>query len=113
MAGFKWDAINVNGLQEAFANTTQTWRSSSLLLIGHDQKLESTAQAVAVTHHRSHLHDVRRERDGKLQGNHFAGLQLPAESRSDAVQPSSLVRPQQVVVLPSRNTDTWTRTSKR
>jgi hypothetical protein len=55
------------------------------LLTGHDQKLESTAQAFAIAHHGAQLHNVRRERDGKLQGNNFAGLQLTAESRSDAV----------------------------
>jgi hypothetical protein len=57
-----------------------------LLLVGHDQKLESAAQAFAITHHGSQFHDVRRERDGKLQGNNFAGLQLTAEGRADAVQ---------------------------
>ena len=55
------------------------------LLVGHDQKLESAAQTVAITHHRSQLHNVRRERNGKLHGNNFAGLQRTAESRSDAV----------------------------
>ena len=56
-----------------------------LLLAGHDQKLESAVQAVAITHCGSHLHDVRRDWDGKLQGNNFADLQLTAESRPDAI----------------------------
>ena len=55
------------------------------LLAGHDQKLESAVQAVAITHHGSHLHNVRRDGDGKLEGNNFAGLQLTAEGRPDAV----------------------------
>jgi hypothetical protein len=56
-----------------------------LLLAGHNQKFESAAQAFAITHHSSQLHDVRRERDGKLQGNNFAGSQLAAEGSPDAV----------------------------
>src|SRR5271169_5334311 len=56
------------------------------LLVGHDQKLESAAQTVAITHHGSNLDDMRRERDGELQGNNFADLQLAAEGRPDAVQ---------------------------
>ena len=56
-----------------------------LLLAGHDQKLESAVQAFAIAHRGSHLHDMRRDRDGKLQGNNFAGLQLTAEGRADAV----------------------------
>src|SRR5208282_4020065 len=55
------------------------------VLAAHDQQLESAAQAVAITHRGSHLQDVRRERDGKLQGNNFAGLQLTAEGRPEAV----------------------------
>ncbi len=56
-----------------------------LLLAGHDQKLESAVQAVAITHRGSQLHDVRRDWDGKLQGNHFADLQLTAKGRPNAV----------------------------
>src|ERR1700688_3138878 len=56
-----------------------------LLLAGHNQKFESAAQAFAITHHSSQLHDVRWERDGKLQGNNFAGSQLAAEGSPDAV----------------------------
>ena len=55
-------------------------------LLGHDQELESAAQAVVITHDGSHLDDVRGERDGKLQGNNFADPQLAAEGRADAVQ---------------------------
>jgi hypothetical protein len=69
------------GVRQHYADLTQ----HQLLLVGHNQKLESAAQASAITHHGAHLHDVRRERDGKLQGNNFAGLHLTAECRPDAV----------------------------
>src|SRR5208337_1149772 len=55
------------------------------LLFGDDQKLESAAQTVAITHHGSHLDDVRRDGNGKLQGNNFANLQLAAEGRAAAI----------------------------
>ena len=55
------------------------------LLAGHDQKLEAAVQSFAITHRGSHLHDVRRAGDGKLQGNNFADPQRGAKSRPDAV----------------------------
>lgn len=56
------------------------------LLFGHDQKLESAAQAVTITHHGAELHGIGFERDGKLQGNNFAGLHLAAEGCADAIE---------------------------
>src|SRR5882762_4908745 len=69
------------GVRQYYADLVQ----HKLLLVGHNQKFESAAQAFAITHHGSQLHDVRRERNGKFQGNNFAGLQLTAEGRADAV----------------------------
>src|SRR5208283_4618502 len=70
------------GVRQDNANLTQ----QQPLLLGHNQKLESAAQTFAVTRHSSQLHLVRRERDGKLHGNNFAGLKLAAEGRPDAIQ---------------------------
>jgi hypothetical protein len=55
------------------------------VLVGENQKLESAAQAVAITRHGAQLHEVRRKWDGKLQGNNFAGLYLAAEGGPDAI----------------------------
>jgi len=55
------------------------------LFVGHDQKLKSAAQTVVITDHGSYLDDVRRDRDGKLQRNNFAYLQLAAKGRADAI----------------------------
>ena len=69
------------GVRQQYADLAQR----QLLLVGHDQKFESAPQAFAITHQGSYLHDVRRDRDGKLEGNNFASLQLTAEGRPDAV----------------------------
>ena len=71
----------LGGVRQHYAHLVEC----QLLLVGHNQKFESAAQAFAITHHGSQLHDVRRERDVKLQGNNFAGLELTAYGRPNAV----------------------------
>jgi hypothetical protein len=55
------------------------------LFVGHNQKLESVAQPFAISHDGSKPDYVRRQRYGKFERNHFAGLQLAAKSCADAV----------------------------
>src|SRR5258708_3840038 len=55
------------------------------LLAGSDQNLKSIAQAFAIAHDCPQFHDMRREGDGKFQGNNFASLQLAAEGCAEAV----------------------------
>src|ERR1700689_1108777 len=58
---------------------------SGSLLVGHDQKFESAAQAVTVADDGAQLDDIGSKREGKLERNNFTGLQLSAEGCSDAV----------------------------
>src|SRR5580700_323131 len=58
---------------------------SGSLLVGHDQKFESAAQAVTIADDGPQLDDIRSERNGQVEGNDFASLQLSAEGGSDAV----------------------------
>jgi hypothetical protein len=58
---------------------------SELLLVRHDQKLHPAAQPIAVPHHPSHLHRVRRRRNRKLQGQDFTRLHRPAQRRPQPI----------------------------
>jgi hypothetical protein len=58
---------------------------SELLLVRHDQKLHPAAQPIAIPHHASHLHRVRRSRNRKLQRYHFARLHRPAQRRPQPI----------------------------
>ena len=55
------------------------------MFFGQDQKFESAAQAFPVSHHGSDLHETRRARKGKFQGDNFAYFQRTAQGGSYAV----------------------------
>jgi hypothetical protein len=52
------------------------------LFLGEYQKLESTAQAVAVAHYGSELQVMRFDRDGEFQGDNLVVLKTTAKGRS-------------------------------
>ena len=56
-----------------------------LLFFCEYEKFESTAQAIAVTHHRSNSQIMRFDREGKFEGDDFVILKTTAQSRTQAI----------------------------
>ena len=49
------------------------------------RRTQSATEAFAITHHSSHLHNVRRQRDGKFKRNNFTDSEFTTERGAHAV----------------------------